>query len=217
MAIDSLLNQFMLGPSTTNDRQVISLGAGTDTRYFRLRAKNTYPGLLYHEFDFPDICQAKINTVNNHQLLPDGLKANEENYFCHPLDLRTLPSKSTEDFKGIRTDVPTLLISECCLCYLKDEVASAVVGWFTERLKDVGIVLYEPIGADDAFGRRMVQNLEMQGIVMPTLQRYRTLEDQRARFKGWGFEEAKAVDTERIWETWVEEEERERVCMNLAV
>jgi [phosphatase 2A protein]-leucine-carboxy methyltransferase len=215
MAIDSLLSQFMSATSSaTNERQIISLGAGTDTRYFRLRARNAYPTLTYHEFDFPDIAAAKIRTINTSisRLLPPGtLKVNEEAYFCHALDLRNLASKAVTDFKGLRTDIPTLLISECCLCYLQDTIASQVIRWFISQMPASMVILYEPVGVDDAFGQRMVQNLEAQGIVMPTFQTYKTLEDQKARLAGLGFDEPRAENTETIWETWIPEEERERV------
>jgi len=217
MAIDSLVDVFLGSAGTAvpspQPRQIISLGAGTDTRYLRLRAQNKHHNLIYHEFDFPDICETKVRIVENILVshFKEELKVNENRYYCHPLDLRQLPLKSIEDFKELRTDIPTLIISECCLCYLQDDMANQVVNWVTSKLVSSMIILYEPIGADDAFGQRMVQNLEAQGIVMPTIQKYRTLEDQKARLEGLGFASPKADNTETIWETWIPETERERV------
>jgi [phosphatase 2A protein]-leucine-carboxy methyltransferase len=139
-------------------------------------------------------------------------------YFCHPLDLRELPSsQNLESFRGLRSNLPTLIISECCLCYLDTENASDVVKWFGDRIPNLGIILYEPIGANDSFGQMMVENLAARGIVMPTIQRYKTLEDQKERLAEFGFTGGNggggniAETIEDIWETWIDEQERERL------
>lgn len=168
------------------ERQIISLGAGTDTRAFRLRAKGN--GVLYHEFDFPDICAVKQRRLDSDSIRKlMGTENSLQDYYIHPLDLRALGDKEVADLEGLRTDVPTLVISECCLCYLQVEKAEEVARWFTERIKALGVILYEPIRVDDAFGQRMVQNLAARGVVMPTVQKYKTLEDQRERLLASGF------------------------------
>jgi [phosphatase 2A protein]-leucine-carboxy methyltransferase len=138
-------------------------------------------------------------------------------YICHPLDLRNLPSlQSLDSFQGLRSDVPTLIISECCLCYLAIDTAGDVMKWFGDRIPDLGIVVYEPIGVDDAFGQMMVENLAARGIVMPTVQRYKTLADQISRLVELGFtgEEgrgAMARSMDDIWQWWISAEEKERL------
>jgi len=168
------------------ESQIISLGAGTDTRAFRLRARGEK--VRYHEFDFPDICAVKRGRVDDSTLVRlIGGQDRLREYFIHPLDLRTLGEKEATDFEGLKTDIPTLVISECCLCYLQVKKAEEVITWFTERIKSIGIILYEPMRVDDAFGQRMVENLAARGVVMPTVQRYKTLDDQKDRLLGLGF------------------------------
>jgi len=143
----------------------------------------------------------------------------QERYICHPLDLRRLPSlESLSSFRGLRSDLPTLVISECCLCYLDIDIATDVVKWFGGRIPELGIVIYEPIGVDDPFGQMMVENLAARGIFMPTIQRYRSLSDQRARLAALEFQErngagggSDAATIEDIWEQWVPAEEKERL------
>lgn len=128
------------------------------------------------------------------------------------MDLRQLPEKSLESFRGVRKDVPTLLISECCLCYLETVTASAVVDLFAKYIPSIGIVLYEPIGGNDAFGQTMVTNLAARNISMPTVREYKDLEDQRRRMGKLGFmggAEAESIDT--IWNDWIPPEEKLRV------
>lgn len=46
---------------------------------------------------------------------------------------------------------------------------------------------------------------------MPTLENYKLPQDQTQRLRDAGFEHAKALTVERIWESWVPSEEKERV------
>lgn len=137
---------------------------------------------------------------------------NGNEYFCHGLDLRQLAQKENDvKLKGIRTDVPTLLISECCLCYLEISEGKEVVKWFTDKLPSLGIVLYEPIKPDDPFGKQMVSNLAARRIRMPTLDVYKQPKDQEARLRQEGFEQVRQMPVDEIWERWVSGEEKERV------
>ncbi|CAD6447080.1 83e3d3e9-4c85-4ed9-8f21-6410cc421a9e [Sclerotinia trifoliorum] len=252
-ALDLLIETFLSQSenSTSQRKQIISLGAGTDTRYFRLRAKNLHKDVIYHEFDFPSVCAAKNRLVQqNHAeligterffemgqsdseiaqpMMATGTQGSREwglgrtidghsevGYVCHPLDLRKLPAiVGLDSFHGIKCDLPTLIVSECCLCYLEVDVAQDVIKWFTNKIPSIGIVLYEPVGVHDAFGQMMVENLASRGIVMPTVQKYKTLKDQKDRLVGLGFGTAEgginAVSIENVWEDWVAGRERERV------
>ena len=235
-------------------KQIISLGAGTDTRWFRLRAQRKHQNVIYHEFDFATVLATKYRTVINHEifatnganeiLFPEPRAANaaslnpdaewgyvrqvpgtedmlETAYCCHPLDIRNLsnPEQQPRSFRGLRTDIPTLIISECCLCYLEVETSRNVLRWFADRITSLGIVLYEPIRVDDSFGQMMVANLAARNITMPSLNTYKTLDDQKARLGELGFkvegqeggQEAETV--ENIWAQWIPASEKRRVDM----
>ncbi|WEW54910.1 carboxy methyl transferase for protein phosphatase 2A [Emydomyces testavorans] len=163
MAIDTLVSLF-LGSQietkcTRRKRQIISLGAGSDTRVFRLLSKQQQLGargkdaFVYHELDFATNTAMKIKTIRASPLLLDALRersadaeieedisiseegdALHSKYLhIHPIDLRSLsalPSCETR-FKGIDTTLPTLIISECCLIYLSPTDASNVLSYFT--------------------------------------------------------------------------------------
>ncbi|KAI9645576.1 carboxy methyl transferase for protein phosphatase 2A [Ciborinia camelliae] len=252
-ALDLLIENFLSqgDNSTPQPKQIISLGAGTDTRYFRLRAKKLHKNVIYHEFDFPSVCAAKCRLVKqNHAELAGaerffemgqgdnevaesttagesqgtmewGLSRTlddhpEAGYVCHPLDLRKLSAiAGLDSFHGIKNDLPTIIISECCLCYLEVDTAQNVIKWFADKIPSIGIILYEPIGVHDAFGQMMVENLASRGIVMPTVQKYKTLKDQKDRLAGLGFGTLgggiNAVSIEDVWEHWASGSERERV------
>ena len=236
-AIDQLVQHF-LDHDQGRKKQIISLGAGSDTRFFRLMSQSPHPHLVYHEIDFSENTTEKLRTIKglaelrrhiatpwqwshsttpvNESTDPDTLHAG--NYHVHPIDLRSLdPSKPPpSSFDSIEKDLPTLIISECCLVYLAPAAADTVARYFTQHLfpasTPLGLVLYEPINPHDAFGKVMVSNLAARGIVLQTLRKYGSLEAQAARLKAYGFEGNGGADVNTLWEKAVGEEEKERVA-----
>ncbi|KAM7217031.1 putative leucine carboxyl methyltransferase [Rhypophila decipiens] len=260
-AIDKLVNIF-LSQTEGQERQIISLGAGTDTRSLRLFSASTssrqqpVQNLTYHEIDFPDIRARKLRIVRGSPQLRnvlsdpvehtsaattqqgnDATQAAEGNdggeavtttitywqsksiqspssqLFFHGLDLRHLAGgKNVSSIPHLRGDVPTLLISECCLCYLSTPEASAVISHFTAAISEnLGIIIYEPIKPDDPFGHMMISNLAARGITMPTLDVFRQPADQEARLRQAGFAAVRQMTVDDIWERWIDEDEKERV------
>ncbi|KKK14741.1 hypothetical protein AOCH_002242, partial [Aspergillus ochraceoroseus] len=246
-AIDQLVARF-LGHGEQK-KQIISLGAGSDTRVFRLLSSPATSNIVYHEIDFAMNAAAKIKAIRGTPLLQRALGRVEDitisdagdalhcpSYHIHPVDLRTLthqaqhasadttPPSTTNAVAHLQETVdqtlPTLLISECCLVYLSPGEAADVVRYFTQTLfprsdksETLGLVLYEPIRPDDAFGRTMVSNLAARGIHLQTLHKYASLEAQCGRLCEQGFDGAQAAaDVDFIWEQWVSGVEKERVA-----
>lgn len=218
-------------------KQIISLGAGSDTRYFRLQSDKSsgISPFVYHELDFAVNTAAKIKSVINlsklNETVPgpmeisvDGTKLVSPNYHIHPIDLCTLSTvESTSStqapsiaLSSIDTSLPTLLISECCLIYLEPAAADAVLDYFTQLFPTdtpLGLIIYEPINPFDSFGEVMVSNLAARGIVLQTLQKYHSLSAQTARLRKHGFSGgARAADVGWLWESWISAEEKERIA-----
>ena len=236
-AIDDLVNRF-LTPDDRQTKQIISLGAGSDTRFFRLAAVAGRCPIVYHELDFTRNTAQKISSIRRSSRLMsmiDGSRLTKESdtvsisedgtclysreYNIHAIDLRSLPNLPTspEALPNMQSNLPTLLISECCLIYIPPSDADAILKYFTTAVfpphAPLGIIVYEPINPDDAFGRVMVQNLATRGIVLQTLKKYGSLERQRARLKMLGFStRQEAGDVEFLWEHWISREEKERVA-----
>lgn len=244
-AIDNLVEQFV-DNDPDQKKQIISLGAGSDTRFFRLMSRHPselgfgydYPKLVYHEIDFSENTIQKLRPIQRESELsrhtgPECMFLNSSNptdtslpvdtfhtqsYHVHPVDLRTLdPSHAPpRSFEYIEKDLPTLIISECCLIYLAPAAADTVALYFTRHLfpttTPLGLVLYEPINPHDAFGKVMVSNLAARGIVLQTLRKYGSLEAQAARMKAYGFEGSGGADVNTLWGKGVDEKEKERVA-----
>ncbi|KAL2363812.1 hypothetical protein RJZ56_003283 [Blastomyces dermatitidis] len=150
-ALDSLVYRFLNTNKTSpRKRQIISLGAGSDTRVFQLLSKHPSLDLVYHELDFPTNTATKIKAIRSSPLLrkslgihepedanisADGYALHSKYLHIHPIDLRTLSASSSPTLlQGVDRTVPTLLISECCLIYLSPTDAVNVLSYFTQAV-----------------------------------------------------------------------------------
>lgn len=79
------------------------------------------------------------------------------------MDIRDLPN-SPDLPRYLDPTLPTTVISECCLIYMDLEDATTLLRWITNTFQGngVGLILYEPIGGHDAFGKMMVRNLAVR-------------------------------------------------------
>ncbi|KAI0202468.1 leucine carboxyl methyltransferase [Astrocystis sublimbata] len=216
-AIDKVVAAF-LNATHGQHRQIVSLGAGSDTRPFRLLHTDQPSSLSYHEIDFPKVASKKrhiiesvpaLSAVLRHDALPPGIR-----YFSHGVDLRSLtaqPPPLHMAFDGLCSGLPTLLISEMCLCYLEVADAAKVIDYFKVRIAQLNIVLYEPVQPNDAFGQRMIDNLAVRKIKLPTLKEYPTCHTQVDRLRAAGFSQQKSQNIRSVWDTWIDDDEKERV------
>ncbi|KAK5108506.1 hypothetical protein LTR62_008246 [Meristemomyces frigidus] len=218
-AIDRLVTRF-LQSHPDQAKQIISLGAGSDTRFFRLVPEQTTSStaLVYHEVDFETNVARKRASIRASPLLTTTIQkaaSNGSDYHLHALDLRDLTTKSPPLIPNLEPNIPTLLLSECCLCYLAPDTTTSILQYFTMNLSGpLALILYEPVRPHDAFGRTMVTNLASRGIHLQTLKRYSTLEAQRTRLRMGGFGGGQgARDVYQLYQddAWVGRSERERV------
>jgi [phosphatase 2A protein]-leucine-carboxy methyltransferase len=221
-------------------KQIISLGAGSDTRYFRLMQKRRKLDLVYHELDFDTNTRKKIRQMRSQQfstmaknladvdlhaedvaVLDGEASLTSPGYTVHAQDLRQL-SHTDNPLAAVDPTLPTLIISECCLVYLAPEDADAVLQHFANRFPTatpLAIVIYEPIRPHDPFGRTMISNLASRGLQLQTLEKYHDLSQQRERLRRYDFgadnlepcRGAAAADIDFIWSRWISAEEKERV------
>ena len=226
-ALNALIESFLAEKgSLSGTRQIVSLGAGTDTRPISLFRKRRQADLVYHEIDFPAACSRKMRATQGIPALRAVLPHVTEGeggswsaksscggeYYCHGLDLRSLIKGGEEaTLPGLRKDLPTLLISECCLCYLEPSESQSVLKYFTDKIPNTGVLIYEPVRPDDPFGKMMVSNLAARRIRMPTLDVYKEPADQVNRLQDAGFGQAKVLTVHGIFERWVAPEEKARL------
>lgn len=214
--------------SVSGKAQIISLGAGSDTRAFNIFSKYGSNKVVFHEIDFSVTTTKKIQTIVStpkisqliweSQNVPTELsdEIHTRHYHLHARDLRTIQATSPL-LEGMDTSLPTLVISECCLCYLQPEESDAVLHWLSSNFQNnLSITVYEPIGGNDSFGQVMIENLASRGISLPTLKQFPTLESQVNRLDQKGFTDsshkfAAAADIWYIFESWIPDSEKERI------
>lgn len=233
-AIDRLVDRF-LATYPNEQKQIISLGAGSDTRFFRRGRSN----IRYHELDFASNTAVKIAAIKRTPRLkatitatfstpeslsfsPDETSLTSPTYNIHAVDLRNLSPESTLRLPNLDPTIPTLLLSECCLCYVPPTTTSTILSYFTTifpATTPLSLILYEPIRPFDSFGRTMISNLSSRGIELQTLKKYSSLGAQRERLKAAGFISGQcARDIEAIYYgtegssgEWISSKERKRV------
>ncbi|TYZ61302.1 hypothetical protein PybrP1_010526 [[Pythium] brassicae (nom. inval.)] len=229
-AVEALVSKFLASsaaPDTQQQKkQVVVLGAGHDTMFFRLQEAGKLAQCEYFELDFPDVTMQKVAVMKRRKALAAlvGLDSSEafvaavssgyaelntSGYHLLPCDLRDLEQTRTKlEAAGIDTSAPTLFVSECVLIYMDAAFSSRVIAWSAELFGDVSFVLYEQILPDDAFGRVMMANIKARGCDLLSIREYPTLEAQVARFRVHNFEAVQAWDMNRIYYEYLDAAER---------
>ncbi|GAA5901129.1 hypothetical protein JCM5296_006279 [Sporobolomyces johnsonii] len=217
-AVDHLVDQFLRSADDDDQRanvQVLSLGAGADTRFWRMRKRwderrgaESWPCRRWVEVDFPEATGAKARTVSSKAELrgalggeinieQGGLGLTSSLYAVLPGDLRDLPTLASSLLSPPRSSstatpildpsLPTLLLLECVLVYLSPSATDGVLSWFASTFKDGSTVSYDPFGLHDSFGQVMKRNLAMRGLTLPGADSTPTLDSLTQRLGRNGF------------------------------
>uniref|UniRef100_A0A8C2HFX7 Leucine carboxyl methyltransferase 1 n=2 Tax=Cyprinus carpio TaxID=7962 RepID=A0A8C2HFX7_CYPCA len=142
---------------TQCDCQVVNLGAGLDTTFWRLKDENIMPKKFF-EVDFPMIVARKIHNIktkpplskpliethSTDALLLDGHSLDSDRYCIIGADLRDLPTLEEKLKKfQINPELPTLFLSECVLVYMTPEQSSKLVHWVADAFPTAMFINYE--------------------------------------------------------------------------
>ncbi|GKY96106.1 hypothetical protein MPSEU_000570900 [Mayamaea pseudoterrestris] len=192
-ALVSFLNLFSKH-ETTKPPQVVVLGAGNDTTFFRLQA-GLISGVLtqrdchWFDVDYQAVISAKLETIKRSERLFRTLAAHTNNQGGVTMDFIDSEEGEEVPWKGryhlvahdLRGDIgtliagltacsfdasaPTLVILECCLMYLPEVATRRLLEEIATVCTDACIFLYEPILGTDQFGQVMETNLTRAGVV----------------------------------------------------
>lgn len=184
--------------------QVVNLGAGSDSRCFNLLHR--YHSLAYVEMDFAQSTKLKKSCILNNdrvtsllgieKMSVDEINANfasdngeliTERYKLVPCDLRKVEQFVAILSSSIAKSVPTIVISECCFCYIETDITNQIISSLKSYFDSGKIVIYDPIGGEDNFGNVMIENLKIRNISMPSLLKYNTIDKYHQRLVDLGF------------------------------
>lgn len=221
--IQSVVSQFLdaVGP---REAQIISLGAGFDTRFWTLSADaDSRPG-RYIELDQAEVVERKAALIAARPsllaALPEGSRcvgpsgvASRCGYHLAAADVRQPAElEAALSAAGWEPAAPTLVLAECCLVYLPAPASAALLAWFASRSRCAAFLAYEQIRPDDAFGRTMLENLRRRGIPLLGLRDCPDLAAQVARCEAAGWGRAEAEDLLQLYGRAVTARERARLA-----
>ncbi|KAG8991487.1 carboxy methyl transferase for protein phosphatase 2A [Tulasnella sp. JGI-2019a] len=192
-SIDTLLQNWIVSKPEGESVQVVSLGAGTDTRYWRLSEGPLRDRISkYVEIDFPEVTGRKAMTVlrtpalrvalgDDPRVEKGGTGLSSPIYHLVPADLRKDREGLFDTLLTIFSpDRPIIVIAECVFPYMEPSTSTQILQWFTGRFSNVAAVIYEMFGLEDSFGKVMRVNMQVISIFLmvrggsfPLMLRYR--------------------------------------------
>ena len=231
--MDRAISGFLNYQHAVKECQIIVLGSGKDTSYFRYRAgsimgmqdTNSNPQRTVHwyEVDHRTVIQEKSTIIQNSPILSShcALKPTKFGFFSSSKDivdyhlvehdLRDSPLTLLQKL-GLNTSLPTLFLLECVFMYLPNASSKTLLETLSKAVGACWIVGYEPILGNDPFGTMMQQNLVQAGVATPMscLLQTRTLQAQLEKLIHGGFQRAVGCDMWSAYETILTHEQRRR-------
>ncbi|XP_041347659.1 leucine carboxyl methyltransferase 1-like isoform X2 [Gigantopelta aegis] len=206
-AIQIMTEQFI--KLTKQNCQIVNLGAGFDTMYWRLRDSSLLPR-QFVEVDFPTVTSRKCHIIQSRKKLSDNINSKDGNLLVSSSDLHA------DDYHIIGTDLckldnldlklkdskvdrslPTLFICECVLVYIEPEKCEKLIRWISDNFPTAFFLNYEQVNMGDRFGQIMIENLKVRNCLLLGNSACQSLDTQAQRFltQGWDGAEATPMTT----------------------
>ncbi|KAM7535491.1 hypothetical protein Aperf_G00000102126 [Anoplocephala perfoliata] len=192
--------------------QIVNLGAGSDTLFFRLKDRDLLPK-AFVELDLPGNVKKKIFTLRRNKILHSALAAGDfacpspstptdrATFGCYHIlsfDLQSDPRSlikllcDSPDGPQLSTDLPTLFLAECVLVYIPTKSTNALLSTLSSNFSQAALLNYEQVNMLDKFGEIMRSHFRDKSCELPGLDACGSLEGQIARFKNAGWMEVRA-------------------------
>jgi len=192
--------------------QIISLGSGFDTLFWRLEAEGR-PVKRFVEVDFPGVTARKCFMIKRHrQLLAAVASGEEEEVRLNRTDLHSpryhLVAADFTDVPALQAKLaesevdyscPTLFLAECALVYVKPASTSGLVTWLAKTFSSGTFINYEQLNMQDRFGGVMLENLMARGCQLSGVAACRDKESQEGRFTEQGWDSATCWNMNEVY------------------
>ncbi|CCI41646.1 unnamed protein product [Albugo candida] len=213
--------------------QIVVLGAGFDTLYFRLCTENSQlvhaSNCSYFELDFPEITTQKLRVIRRRPQLQkllhfsslDELQKSivghsgelhtpDSAYHLIPCDLRDWDTTQHQlRQSGLNLSTPTLIVSECVLIYMETIFSEQLIEWASNTLNDAHFVLYEQIEPHDPFGKVMMQNIKARGCDLKSIYDFPSKAAQIERFRAHQFQCVSCLDMNQVYYRFLDPKDRQ--------
>uniref|UniRef100_A0A8B9M035 tRNA wybutosine-synthesizing protein 4 n=1 Tax=Accipiter nisus TaxID=211598 RepID=A0A8B9M035_9AVES len=216
-AVDHCIQDFLLKTQSHPRTQILSLGAGFDSLYFRLKDIGLLHHTVVYEVDFPSVACQKATLIKRKKELSAllGIPCSlcpEEDYKLLGVDLSELSEleRALEE-AGLDNGIPTLFIAEVVLTYMENSRSDALIQWAAEHFSQACFLLYEQMHPEDPFGHVMQQHFSQLNSVLHSLAQYPDCEAQQRRFFEKGWTECSVMDMNEFFTCCTPEDEQQRV------
>ncbi|KAE9133737.1 hypothetical protein PF007_g3206 [Phytophthora fragariae] len=199
VAITRCVELFLSQYTTSAEVNIVSLGAGFDTLFFRLLEQRQFAGKIsFAEVDCDAIVSAKTKLLSDEDVRAGLFPKDAENlsvvatadgkvaWQCRvPSATYSLISCDLGDKErldatlhaaGVDRSLPTLVQAECVVSYLAPEKGTMLLRWVAEAFPNSSIALYDPIGlqaSEEGDDKNATDSdKEETGAFGSTLQRY---------------------------------------------
>lgn len=203
LAMEQILNLFLTQPaSSVGTIQILSLGAGFDTLYWR--KLQHLKSVRYFEVDQLEIVQQKHKIIDAASLPWPSAQ-------CHliscDLGNPTLLQQTLVQ-NGFDPQLPTFILSECVLVYLQHERMTQLLDFLATWVQNATIAVYEPmVASSGTYSETMKHYFGKKGCSLRSLMGSNGWLDQ---FIASGWKRAIVTDMNGIWKGILDENERER-------
>uniref|UniRef100_A0AAV2K2B5 tRNA wybutosine-synthesizing protein 4 n=1 Tax=Knipowitschia caucasica TaxID=637954 RepID=A0AAV2K2B5_KNICA len=222
-AVDHCIKRFIDVTSNIPKRQILSVGAGFDSLYFRLHSSGVLTDAVVFEVDFPEVARRKSALINSNVTLRERLDSNckcvteplyfsSSQYLLLGVDVRELlQMEKALNLAGFDRTAPTLILSEVVLTYMEVNWSDSVIRWAADLLPDSLFVIYEQIHPFDPFGQIMQEHFKNLNSTLYALKKYPDVEAQRCRFLDNGWEQCVCLDMNSFYIGLVPEAEKLKI------
>lgn len=222
-AVDHCVRRFLEITAHCSKRQILSLGAGFDSLFFRLHSNGVLSRAVVLEVDFPDVARRKSALINSNNILreqldSDGDPCTEHLYMSSSqyrllgVDIRQLSQLEVAlESSGFEWMAPTLILSEVVLTYMETKWSDSVISWTANHLPQSLFVIYEQIHPSDPFGQIMQDHFRKLNSTLHALQQYPNAEAQQRRLLDNGWEQCVCLDMNSFYFGLVSETEKLKI------
>lgn len=195
--VEMFIDKFL--KKSGSERQIVNLGSGFDTLYWRLKDSNKNV-TNFVEMDFPSVTARKCYLIKRNKVLLDKIHVEDGevrlsatdlhagNYHIVGVDLRNLHEVEVKlNESEVKFNMPTLFLAECVLVYIDAPQVEQLLSWISKKFDSALFVNYEQVNMGDKFGDVMLQNLRARGCPLAGVGACQSLNTQRERFlrTGW--------------------------------
>ncbi|KAK9510319.1 hypothetical protein O3M35_005125 [Rhynocoris fuscipes] len=201
-----VINYFCKISSKLPDVQIVSLGAGFDTTFFK--TVSDYRNIRYFEIDLLGVVKRKIEIIAKNDILKEKithstnnmtigdqnefLSSNNYCIFSHDLNYLDGLDMKLRNYHFNYT-LPTLIFSECAITYLEEQKSTNLICWLQNHIPKATFLIFEQINPDDAFGRVMISHFNKIQSPIKSVQIYKTLGAQIQRYLSCGWNWCRGV------------------------